>query len=90
MYYREIRCVKEINEDTGKAEKKIIQPSAASLNPSIKIVNDEDEVVFTYSLPFDSYLNVENNQRVELGHILAKLPPRKRENTRYYRRSSAY
>lgn len=64
----------EINEDTGKVEKKIVQSNTATLNPSVKIVDDEGTVIFTYALPFDSYLNVDNNEKVEVGHVLAKIP----------------
>ncbi len=64
----------EINEDTGKVEKKIVQSNTASLNPSVKIVDDDGNTIFTYALPFDSYLNVENNAKVAVGQVLAKIP----------------
>lgn len=64
----------EVNEDTGKVEKKIIQPSSATLNPRLAILNDNGDVLFAYSLPFDSYLSVDNNKRVQAGFVLAKIP----------------
>lgn len=64
----------EINEDTGNTEKKIVESGAKSLNPSLKIVDDNGTEIFSYALPFDSYLNVDNRQQVEYGQVIAKMP----------------
>ncbi len=63
----------ESNEDTGKIEKKIVEGGSSSLNPSLKIY-DGEELLFSYSLPFGSYLNVDNEQVVGKGQVIAKMP----------------
>ncbi len=63
----------EINEDTGKVEKKIVE-STTVFNPNVKLVDDEGKVIVTYSLPFNSYLTVDNGEKVSVGKVLAKLP----------------
>lgn len=64
----------ELNEETGNTEKKIVESGVNTLNPSLKIVNNDGTEIFSYVLPFDSYLNVDNGQEVELGQVIAKMP----------------
>lgn len=64
----------EINEDTGNAEKKIVESGASSLSPALKIVDDNGTEIFSYALPFDSYLNVSHGQQVDPGQVIAKMP----------------
>jgi DNA-directed RNA polymerase subunit beta' len=63
----------EINEDTGNIEKKITEFSLESLQPRIIIDDDEGNELATYHLPGNSYLNVEDGQKVRQGKALAKL-----------------
>jgi DNA-directed RNA polymerase subunit beta' len=64
----------EINEDTGKIEKKITGYTVETLQPRIVIQDDEAEVVATYYLPGNAYLNVVDGESITSGRILAKLP----------------
>jgi DNA-directed RNA polymerase subunit beta' len=64
----------EINEDTGKIEKKITDYTVETLQPRIVIQNAKAEVVATYYLPGNAYLNVVDGESITSGRILAKLP----------------
>ena len=63
----------EINEDTGKIEKKITEFPLESLQPRLKVMSDENEELATYYLPGQAYLNVEDGEEVVAGRVLAKL-----------------
>ncbi len=63
----------EINEDTGKIEKKITEYSLESLQPRLVIQDDGGNELAGYYLPGSAYLNVENGQEIKAGHTLAKL-----------------
>ena len=68
--------IEEVNEETGNIEKKITEHSLESLQPRIEITSQEHgkgSVLAVYLLPGASYLQVEDNVKVEKGHILAKL-----------------
>ena len=62
----------EINEDTGRIEKKITELSTETLQPRI-VVETDDGAEAVYYLPGAAYLNVSEGDRVDAGHTLAKL-----------------
>ena len=62
----------EINEDTGKIEKKITEFSAETLQPRL-VVETEDGQEAVYYLPGSAYLNVSEGDEVKAGRTLAKL-----------------
>ena len=62
----------EINEDTGRIEKKITELSTETLQPRI-VVETDDGGEAVYYLPGAAYLNVSEGDRVDAGHTLAKL-----------------
>ncbi|MBN1525314.1 MAG: DNA-directed RNA polymerase subunit beta' [Spirochaetales bacterium] len=63
----------ELNEDTGKIEKKIAEFSLESLQPRIVITDKNGEELTRYFLPGSAYLNVEDGDPVKAGRIIAKL-----------------
>ena len=63
----------EINEDTGKIEKKITEFPLESLQPRLIVVDDDGDEVANYYLPGQAYLNVEDGEQVAAGRMLAKL-----------------
>ncbi len=63
----------EINEDTGKIEKKITEFPLESLQPRLIVVDDDGADVANYYLPGQAYLNVEDGEQVAAGRVLAKL-----------------
>ena len=63
----------EINEDTGKIEKKITEFPLESLQPRIIVVDEEENEVASYYLPGQAYLNVDDGEQVVAGRVVAKL-----------------
>ncbi len=63
----------ELNEDTGKIEKKVMEYSLESLQPRIIIEDSEGNDLANYYLPGSAYLNVEDGDEIKAGRILAKL-----------------
>lgn len=63
----------EINEDTGKVEKKITEFTLESLQPRIVIVDNDGNELIRYFLPGNAYVNVEDGERIKAGRVLAKL-----------------
>jgi len=64
----------EINEDTGKIEKKITDFTLETLQPRLAIKGSGGKELATYYLPGSAYLNVRDGEEVQAGRILAKLP----------------
>jgi DNA-directed RNA polymerase subunit beta' len=63
----------EVNEDTGKIEKKITEYSLESLQPRIIIRNEKGDELASYFLPGNAYLNIDDGEQVKAGRIIAKL-----------------
>ncbi len=63
----------EINEDTGKIEKKIMEFTLETLQPRIVIKDKSGKELVKYFLPGNAYLNVDDGERVKAGRIIAKL-----------------
>ncbi|MBN2736278.1 MAG: DNA-directed RNA polymerase subunit beta' [Spirochaetales bacterium] len=63
----------EINEDTGKIEKKVTEFTLESLQPRILLVDDNGREVASYFLPGSAYLNVDDGDKIHAGLTLAKL-----------------
>ncbi len=63
----------EINEETGNTENKIVEYPVENMQPSLIIVDKDDNEVFTYAMPNSAYLGVADGQNIEQGHILAKM-----------------
>ena len=63
----------EVNEDTGKIEKKITEFTLETLQPRIIIENEEGEELASYFLPGSAYLNVEDGDVIKKGRTMVKL-----------------
>ncbi len=63
----------EINEDTGKVEKKVTDFSMETLQPRIVIRSKAGEELASYYLPGNAYLSVEDGETIKAGRTLAKL-----------------
>ena len=63
----------EINEDTGKIEKKITEFPLESLQPRLVVVSEDGEEVANYYLPGQAYLGVDDGEQIVAGRVLAKL-----------------
>jgi len=63
----------EVNEDTGKIEKKITEYTLETLQPRITIEDAKGVELAAYFLPGSAYLNVDEGEEVKAGRIIAKL-----------------
>jgi DNA-directed RNA polymerase subunit beta' len=65
----------EIDEQTGFAEKVIIESRDKRKNPTIKIMDPKGkEELKSYSLPVGAHIIVSEGQKIEAGDILVKIP----------------
>jgi len=65
----------EVDEQTGIAEKVIIERRDKTKNPAIRVVDSKtEEVLRTYNIPAGSHVIVENGKKIIAGTILVKIP----------------
>jgi DNA-directed RNA polymerase subunit beta' len=65
----------EIDEQTGFAEKVIIESRDKRKNPTIRIMDVKGkEELKTYSLPVGAHIIVSEGQKIEAGDVLVKIP----------------
>ncbi len=65
----------EIDEQTGFAEKVIIESRDKRKNPTIKIMDTKGkEELKSYSLPVGAHIMVKEAQKIEAGDVLVKIP----------------
>ncbi|MDQ3108691.1 MAG: DNA-directed RNA polymerase subunit beta', partial [Bacteroidota bacterium] len=63
----------ESDEQTGFAEKVIIETKDKTKNPSIRIMSGSD-ILKNYNLPVAAHIVVDNHAKIEPGQILVKIP----------------
>ncbi len=66
----------ERDDQTGFAEKVIIEPRNKRKVPIIKIVDKDGDELKSFTLPVGAYLSVEDGQAINAGHRLVKIPRR--------------
>ena len=66
----------EIDEQTGFQEKVISESKNKKVVPTLLIQNTKGEVLRSYSLPLGAHLMVEENEKIEAGKVLVKIPRR--------------
>lgn len=64
----------ERDDQTGFAEKVIIEPKNRKKIPSIRIVNADGEELRNYSLPVGAYISIEDGAEVYAGQKIVKIP----------------
>jgi DNA-directed RNA polymerase subunit beta' len=64
----------ESDEQTGFREKVITETKDKTKNPSLRILNDEGEVIKSYNLPVGARLLLNDGDEVKQGFIIAKIP----------------
>jgi DNA-directed RNA polymerase subunit beta' len=70
-----VTCREEVDEQTGFAEKVIIESRDKKKNPSIHIIDPKSkEVLREYSLPVNAHVSVKEGNTIEAGDILVKIP----------------
>lgn len=63
----------DYDEQTGRTEKIITESKDKSKTPTIYILK-EDQIIREYSLPVGAHLSVEDDQMIQKGEIIAKIP----------------
>ncbi len=65
----------EVNdEQTGHITKVIIDSKDKTKTPSIQIIDDDGEILKTYSIPTKAQLRVDDGEEVGIGSALVKIP----------------
>jgi len=64
----------EIDEQTGFQEKVISESKNKKVVPTLLIMNANDEVIRSYSLPVGAHLIVKEGEKIDAGKILVKIP----------------
>jgi DNA-directed RNA polymerase subunit beta' len=64
----------ESDEQTGYKEKVIIETRDKTKNPTLRIVNEQNDEIRSYNLPVGGHLSVEEGQIVRAGDVLVKIP----------------
>jgi DNA-directed RNA polymerase subunit beta' len=64
----------EADEQTGFKEKVIIESKDKTLSPMIKVVSSRGDVLKTYNIPVGAHIVVNEDNKIEPGQILVKIP----------------
>ena len=64
----------ESDEQTGYNEKVIIENRQRSKNPTIKILDKNNELIKAYDIPVGSHIIVEEGDSIKAGGMLVKIP----------------
>ncbi|MBT8303894.1 MAG: DNA-directed RNA polymerase subunit beta' [Bacteroidia bacterium] len=64
----------EIDEQTGFQEKVISESRNKKLIPTLHIEGKKGEVIRSYNLPVGAHLMVDDNDKIDIGTILVKIP----------------
>ncbi|MDH7444904.1 DNA-directed RNA polymerase subunit beta' [Aquimarina sp. 2201CG14-23] len=64
----------EIDEQTGFQEKVISESRDKKKIPTLLIMGKGDEVLRSYNLPVGAHLMVDDNEKIEVGKVLVKIP----------------
>jgi DNA-directed RNA polymerase subunit beta' len=64
----------ERDDQTGYAEKVIIEPKNKRKIPTIHILSPDGDELKSYNLPVGSYISIEDNESISAGQKIAKIP----------------
>ncbi len=64
----------EADEQTGYKEKVIIETRDKTKNPSLKVIDENGEVLRTYNLPVGGHISVNDGETVKSGQVMVKIP----------------
>ena len=64
----------ESDEQTGYKEKVIIETRDKTKNPSLRILDEQGEVIRSYNLPVGGHISVDEAEIVKAGQVLVKIP----------------
>ena len=64
----------ESDEQTGFAEKVVIDSKDKTINPAIRVVDKTKDTLKTYNVPVGAHIIVNAGAKIEAGQILVKIP----------------
>ncbi|HIA06973.1 MAG TPA: DNA-directed RNA polymerase subunit beta', partial [Flavobacteriales bacterium] len=64
----------EMDEQTGFKEKVISERKDRTKNPMVKIISGKKQVLKSYNIPVNAHIIVNDNEKIEAGKILVKIP----------------
>jgi DNA-directed RNA polymerase subunit beta' len=64
----------ERDDQTGYAEKVIVESRNKRLIPTIMVLSPDGEVLKSYNLPVGAYISIDDGQEVIAGEIIVKIP----------------
>jgi DNA-directed RNA polymerase subunit beta' len=64
----------ELDEQTGRKQRVVIESKNKNLNPRIIIRDKDDNILGQYIIPVKSFLQVNDNDKVNAGDLLIKIP----------------
>ena len=64
----------EVDEQTGFKEKIITESKNKKIIPALNVLDTKGNVLRTYNLPVGSHLIIDDNEKVNAGKILVKIP----------------
>ena len=64
----------ESDEQTGYNEKVIIESRQKAKNPSIRIMDKDNQIIKIYDIPVGAHIVVEDNEKIKAGAMLVKIP----------------
>jgi DNA-directed RNA polymerase subunit beta' len=64
----------ESDEQTGYSEKVIIETKDKTKNPTLRIMDENRNMIRSYNLPVGGHIAVSQDQKVKAGDVLVKIP----------------
>jgi len=64
----------EVDEQTGFADKVVTDSKDKKKTPIIRVMDSKKNVIKSYNIPVGAHINVEDNEKVDAGRILVKIP----------------
>jgi DNA-directed RNA polymerase subunit beta' len=64
----------ESDEQTGFAEKVVIETRDKTKNPAIKVISKGKDLLKTYNIPVGAHIIVNDGENIDAGQILVKIP----------------
>ncbi len=64
----------ELDEQTLQKQRVVIESRNKNLSPHISVINENGEEVADYILPVKAHILINNNEAVQAGRVLAKIP----------------
>jgi len=64
----------EMDEQTGFKEKVMTERKDRTKNPMVKIISGKKQVLKSYNIPANAHIVVNDNDKIEAGKILVKIP----------------